>query len=691
MEMQDGYPIIRGLPRQDPSVVQKGNTSPLLLPLEVETITFKNCSIILHRGLQKPIRIIVDGRFALDFLEQPGNKKLLSTLSGQILASGDLSLNGKLELKSVDTGYDAHLQLEASDISQLTYLSPSLESAQLTGGLSFNGMVHFDKLGEIIGYKANAGFPGFRFGTNDFIIENNSVEKPLNLQLAGNSHKIDYALANVTLAAPEKLSFDLKGALEVSGNKFNGIGHILSQRTHSGATISFNGDNLPSGMEINYELACDSFNIEDSFSISAFRADGKIVFTGSTVAANLKSIIPEIALKKSQISLINSSLQLPFHYPFIAADTAGEIKIEEIRYQNNNSGTLSASILQSPGGIAFNTLVTTPFVPDLKLACDGTAQPTADVSVHCRFPETEFDSSSLPAVIPLPEGLSFSGKLAADGEFNIKDKVSTGKLSIDYSNGILTHGENKLSNINIGIVFPRLPLFQSHQSQLCTIGSLDFGKIKLSNARIHFRIEDEQSIFLEKIQASWCGGMVETGSFALASDMKALETTLYCDRLGFTELLAQFGIDETEGQGSLNGRLPMIINKQGVVFEDGFLFSTPGDSGIVRFNNTQQLHQGMPDINGSAYLDYSMKALENFSYNWAKLSFSSQQNDLLIAMQLDGKPADPLPFGYKNGQIVPSSQGPGLQHPIRLDVNFRLPMQDLFKYGKSIQSFMENM
>jgi hypothetical protein len=86
-----------------------------------------------------------------------------------------------------------------------------------------------------------------------------------------------------------------------------------------------------------------------------------------------------------------------------------------------------------------------------------------------------------------------------------------------------------------------------------------------------------------------------------------------------------------------------------------------------------------------------MKALENFSYNWAKLSFNSQQDDLLIAMQLDGEPADPLPFGYKNGQIVPSSQGPGLQHPIRLDVNFRLPMHDLFQYGKSIQSFMENM
>jgi len=141
----------------------------------------------------------------------------------------------------------------------------------------------------------------------------------------------------------------------------------------------------------------------------------------------------------------------------------------------------------------------------------------------------------------------------------------------------------------------------------------------------------------------------------------------------------------------LNGRLPVKISKQGVVFDDGFLFSTPGDSGIVRFNDTTQLRRGIPDISNSTYLDYSMKALENFAYNWTKLSFNSKNDDLLITMQLDGKPADPLPFGYNNGRIVPSDQGPGLQHPIRLDVNFRIPMQALLQYGRNIQSIMEKM
>jgi hypothetical protein len=384
-------------------------------------------------------------------------------------------------------------------------------------------------------------------------------------------------------------------------------------------------------------------------------------------------------------------LHLPFQYPLPATGETGDIQIEEIRYQNINSGRLNATLLPSPAGITFTTLFTTSIVPDLQLACDGSTKLPASVSVHCRLPETHFDSTTFPRSIAPPEGLSVSGKLAAEGEFHITDKIPDGNLSVTYQDGTLSYNQNILSNINAGVVFPHLPLLQSSPGQMCTIGSLAFGKIKLSDANIHFRIEDEQSMFLEKIRTNWCGGKLETGSFSLAGDMKQLETTLYCDRLGFTELLAQFGIDQAEGEGSLNGRLPMVINKNGVFFEDGFLFSTPGNSGIVRFNDTSRLRQGMPDTGASAYLDYSMKALENFSYNWTKLSFNSRQDDLLIAMQLDGKPAAPLPFGYKNGQIVPNSQGPGLQHPIRLDVNFRFPIRDLFRYGKNIQSFMEKM
>lgn len=175
------------------------------------------------------------------------------------------------------------------------------------------------------------------------------------------------------------------------------------------------------------------------------------------------------------------------------------------------------------------------------------------------------------------------------------------------------------------------------------------------------------------------------------TDKDEYDLTLYCDRLGFTELLGQLGVLDAEGTGTLNGRLPLSLRATTLNFDDGFLFSSPGDSGIVRFTNTDKVRQNLGAATQTGYLDYSINALENFAYNWATLSFNSVKDDLVISMSLDGKPAKPLPYAYDNGTLIPSEQGIGIQHPIHLDINFHLPSTDIFRYGKNIQSFMEKM
>ncbi len=699
LDMLEGHLVIHGLndlSTPDSPDKQEQNSSSFLQSLAVEKIYLKNCSITLQRVGQKPVISIVDSQFSLDFSQQPRNKinlSAFSSLTGQVTARGDLSFTGEVGLELAGSGYKVHLLLQAPDSAQLvTLFLPKVKNVQLTGGLFLDAQAYFDQsLSGITGYQVTLTAPHFQLRQNNIIFANNSADTPVTLQVTGGTHKAEYALAGVVLVQPERISLDLKGEMEIPERKFSGISHIISERTNSGATLSFNGNNRQSEIRLSYELAGEAFNIKDSFSVSSFKAEGDVAIDGPSIKAELHSLIPEINFKKNETTLLNLSLHLPFQYPFPANGTKGEMNIEEIRYQKSNSGKLHATLLPTPEGITFTTLFTAPFIPGMQLSCDGSAGMAMNAAIHCRLPETHFDSATFPGSIPLPKGLLINGKLAAEGEFHVTDKVPAGNLAISYRDGTLTYNENKLSKINVDVVLPRLPLLQSSPGQLCTIGSLDFGKVKLDNAGINFRIENGQSIFLEKIQTDWCGGKLETGSFTLAGDMNELKTTLYCDRLGFSELLAQFGINQTESKGSLNGRIPLVVNKRGVFFEDGFLFSTPGDSGIVRFNDTSQIRQSIPDMGKSAYLDYSVKALENFQYNWTKLTFNSRQDDLFIAMQLDGKPARPLPFGYKDGQIVPESKGPGIQHPIRLDVNFRLPLRDLFHYGKNIQFFMENM
>jgi len=218
---------------------------------------------------------------------------------------------------------------------------------------------------------------------------------------------------------------------------------------------------------------------------------------------------------------------------------------------------------------------------------------------------------------------------------------------------------------------------------------MEIGNLKFTDGRVTFRVEDTETVFIEQSRLTWCGGKVESGSLRISLKNPELSTTLYCDRLQFTELLSQLGITDAEGDGSLNGRLPLEFNGRELVFDDGFLFSTPGNGGIVRFTNTAMLRQSLPETGQAAHLEYSMQAMENFSYNWTKLTFNSKGDDLQISMQIDGKPTTPLPFGYSNGQLVQTAAGSGIQHPIRLDVNFHLPFAQMFKYGQSFQKMMK--
>jgi hypothetical protein len=177
----------------------------------------------------------------------------------------------------------------------------------------------------------------------------------------------------------------------------------------------------------------------------------------------------------------------------------------------------------------------------------------------------------------------------------------------------------------------------------------------------------------------------------LSRSKPEINTALYCSKINFSDLLNQFGLDQAAGEGSLNGKLPIALSKEGLSFDDGFLFSTPGTGGIIRFSNTDMLRQGVGAADLGGYLDYSMKAMEDFAYQWTKLSFNSSGDELQLTMELNGKPRSPLPYGFKNGMIIETNKGEGLQYPIRLDVNFRLPLAELFLIGQDIQSIKEKM
>jgi hypothetical protein len=149
-----------------------------------------------------------------------------------------------------------------------------------------------------------------------------------------------------------------------------------------------------------------------------------------------------------------------------------------------------------------------------------------------------------------------------------------------------------------------------------------------------------------------------------------------------------------QGNGTLNGRIPLLYSNGDISFDNGFLFSTPGSGGKIMIRNSDRIIAGIPMDNPQfAQLDLAREALKDFDYQWAKLIFTTFDNTLDLKMEIDGKPSKVLPFEYKrefNGFRRVDASSPGsLFEGITLDVNLKLPFNEVMEFGNRIQSFLK--
>jgi hypothetical protein len=83
-------------------------------------------------------------------------------------------------------------------------------------------------------------------------------------------------------------------------------------------------------------------------------------------------------------------------------------------------------------------------------------------------------------------------------------------------------------------------------------------------------------------------------------------------------------------------------------------------------------------------MELAREALKDYDYSWAKLNLTTEGEDFLLRLQFDGKPANTLPFVYKKeigGFVKVEAGGQGSRFQgIRLDVNFRMPLNKLMQY-----------
>jgi len=440
--------------------------------------------------------------------------------------------------------------------------------------------------------------------------------------------------------------------------------------------------------------------------------DGDIAFSGNMKPQTLQDmkfpeITGELLVSNAEAHDQNNNIsvkfikgRIPWQKSMENHEASGEIKVSGITWKMNELGSFEAGIRQKGSMYSVDGRFTHSLPDGLVTTISGktetvNSQFLADMLLHMDV--TPFEQLHLGRFDTSMSQSFITGGLGLDGEIRYGTNGLTGNMAVMMQNGRFENQEKKLAvnNINFTLLMPSLPDISSAPAQKLLFEKASVGDLIFEKGKVIWQLESPDSIFIEEGVVHWVGGRVFTNGVRLSPQTDELVVPIFCDRLILTEVLTQFGITGAEGEGTVSGRIPLHVRGGNIRFEDGFLYSSPGQGGSVKVAAFDLLAAGIPrNTPQFAQIDFAAEALKNFQYNWVRLLLNSEGDDLIMQMQMDGKPVQSLPFIYdsQTGLLQRADETKrGIQQPIRLDVNFRLPLNRFLGYGGKIQDMMKKM
>ncbi len=278
-----------------------------------------------------------------------------------------------------------------------------------------------------------------------------------------------------------------------------------------------------------------------------------------------------------------------------------------------------------------------------------------------------------------------AGKI--NGRISTKGKLGTtpsAEFACTFSDGSLsnTEGNIKIEGIKAVVNSKNILARRSDPGQQLSFESWRIGTLLLQNGKVFWQLEEPESLLVERFDSEWCEGSVSAHALRIKPGMKTLDLIVYAGRLRLDRVLEELNLAKTSGDGTINGRIPLSFSGSGISVNDGFLYSTPGNGGIIGFKDSTGIAGALKG--NSIQMGIAYEALKKFRYEWVKLKLNSQFDSLKIELQMDGKPARKMPFVYSAETGLQHVDGEGNTNfqGIRFDINFLLPLNKLLKYKK---------
>ena len=493
-------------------------------------------------------------------------------------------------------------------------------------------------------------------------------------------------------------TLSLEASMDTAGTLVNGaltLGRLrLTQETASATLSGLSMTvNATATTDVHGTINLSGARLEarqPGMALTTTRLDGQCTFALAEQLF-LSGIINVGARASSGDNVALMTLRLPLAWP-IPATSSGSMSLD-LKWKGKDLAKISCKIAQDLHGARFDgTLSVLPVAVRATLKGRIDAKDISGSWAEIKAAQTISLPGNLASLVPAVGELSGNARLDATARLDMSRGTPMLPADLKLTGLSLAHTKSEitLTKGSVELAFSNLLNMRSDPDGRMNFDRLQLGTIILEQGDIHFQIEALHSILVEGCRFQWAGGRIGSQAFRINPSVEDYTVELYCDRVEMAQALEQFGMTQAQGGGTANGRIPVNYANGNLTFDNGFLYSTPGEKGVLKVKGTEILTAGVaPGTPQYGQLDLAAEALKDFTYNWARIRINTEGRELIVSLELDGKPEKPLPFSYSRdiggfARVDASSPGSVFQG-IRLDVNFRLPLDQLLQYRQLLE------
>lgn len=696
---ENGKIIIPGLPKEwfaSKKKTQKKAKAPLF---SIQRIILRDSMIRFERS---------DDIFEIPFsvyLNMPAESTEPIKLFSEIQFMGDkLKLRSQWQADSGAFGVDIEGNLRSGNYLRLF---PQMQG-KFWGGTEFNGKFAGNyKIG--MQYPENLtgllNFTSLRFVAGAIHLDI-KPETPLILKITGS----EYELSGLHLAKPLKAEFDQIAGTVISEN------HIIKVTNNTIVKIVAAGNptlNLTNDITAVYsghaewDIAHKNIIATGNCAVPALqygmiKADGlalefKAELKSGVPSANAKIAIPAATIPKIKLKTGLIELNTAWTLADKKTNSIGKLQIDGVSLHNYQVDNLNWQVMFNHNSLSLKGTFKQNILPDTKCTnlIDFEFSPKLKITASAQVSHPPNASPvNLKSFAPTLPALDFSGNVELGGTWSWVGGKQNCAAEIMVKDGKITGKELDLSadGISINTKVFIIPEIETPALQDFGCGKLSIGKLVFENIQARFQVEHGKEFLLEDFSAGWCGGKVFTQSLRFNPNVKETRAVIYCDSLNLAEILNQTGIAHAQGDGKLHGRLPLRFGADGINFEQGFLYSVPGETRNIRLSGLEKRLEGIdPATAQYAQLDLASEALKDFDYEWIKFDFNNDGDYLTVNSQFNGRPKQPLPFAFDQGKggFIRSGQQTAKFQGIKLDLNSSFPLNRLVDLNKKFKQYFQ--